>query len=87
MLKTDDDPQLNGPAPFVANGQVRPQARHRSADNLDGSTLSVTVMCERPSAGAFVACTKPQWEPGDATRVAVDDQRTTYLPLLLEVES
>jgi hypothetical protein len=83
MLKTVGDPQVRGPAPLNADGQVR----HCSANDRDGAESNVTVTCERLPASAFVARTKPTWKPGDAMHVTVDDQHATYLPLLLEVET
>jgi Flp pilus assembly protein TadG len=52
------------------------------ADNLDPARLSVSIACERPSGGAFGPCTNPMWQPGDATRVTVQYQYSTFFPFL-----
>jgi Flp pilus assembly protein TadG len=53
---------------------------------LDGSKLNVTIACERATGGSFAACTDPQWQPGDATRVTVDYEYTMFFPLLFGTE-
>jgi hypothetical protein len=87
VLKTVGNPQVRGPAPLNADGQVRPRVRHCSANDRDGAKSNVTVTCERLPASAFVARTKPTWKPGDATHVSVEELHATYLPPLLEVET
>lgn len=52
------------------------------ADNLDPARLSVRIVCERPSGGAFGPCANPMWQPGDATRVTVEYRYSTFFPLL-----
>jgi hypothetical protein len=56
------------------------------SSNLDGSKLTVTVACERPSGGTFTACTSPMWLPGDATKVTVDYRYSVFFPVLFGTE-
>jgi hypothetical protein len=56
------------------------------ADNLDGSRLTVTIKCERPSGSSFTPCTGTKWQPGDATRVKVDYTHVAFFPLLFGTE-
>ena len=56
------------------------------AGNLDGSKMTVTIACERPSGSSFSSCTKPMWMPGDATSVTVDYDYTMFFPLLFGTE-
>jgi hypothetical protein len=56
------------------------------ADNLDGSRLTVTIACERPSGSSFTPCTGTKWQPGDATRVKVDYTHVAFFPLLFGTE-
>lgn len=63
------------------------EARVRDmAGNLDDSRLTVTISCERPSGGSFVACSSPMWQPGDATVVAADYRHAVYFPLAFGME-
>jgi Flp pilus assembly protein TadG len=63
------------------------EARVRAmADNLDHAKLDVDVACERASGGSFTACSDPKWQPGDATRVTVSYDYTTFFPLLFGTE-
>jgi len=56
------------------------------ASSLDASKLSVRIACERASGGAFTPCSKPMWQPGDATSVTVEYDYTTFFPLLFGTE-
>ena len=56
------------------------------SSNLDGSRLNVTINCERPSGKAFTSCSKPMWQPGDATLVTVDYTYSMFFPLLFGTE-
>jgi Flp pilus assembly protein TadG len=56
------------------------------ADNLDGSKLTVTVACERPSGSSFTTCSSPLWQPGDATKVTVDYKYSMFFPILFGTE-
>ena len=59
------------------------EARVREiAAELDAGALDVDVTCQRPSGSAFVSCSNPQWQPGDATVVRVDYSYSMIFPLL-----
>jgi Flp pilus assembly protein TadG len=63
------------------------EARVRAmADNLDHAKLDIEVACERASGGSFTSCSDPQWQPGDATRVTVSYEYTTFFPFLFGTE-
>ena len=56
------------------------------AGNLDGSRMNVTIKCERPTGTTFSSCSKPMWQPGDATTVTVDYKYPMFFPLLFGTE-
>ncbi|MFV2063684.1 MAG: TadE/TadG family type IV pilus assembly protein [Chloroflexota bacterium] len=56
------------------------------ANNLDGSKMTVTIKCERPSGSTFGSCSNPMWQPGDATLVTVDYKYSMFFPLLFGTE-
>jgi hypothetical protein len=56
------------------------------ASNLDASKVKVSVSCQRPSGSTFVACSNPQWLPGDATSVKVDYKYSMFFPFLFGTE-
>jgi Flp pilus assembly protein TadG len=59
------------------------EARVREvAGELNNAALSVSVTCERQTGGAFVSCTAPLWQSGDATVVRVDYSYSMLFPLL-----
>lgn len=58
------------------------EARVRAmSTGLDGTKLTVTSTCQRPSGGSFVACTTPFWASGDSVKVKVDYDYTMVWPL------
>lgn len=56
------------------------------SSNLDGTRLTVTIGCERDSGGSFVACSSPEWQPGDVTFVRADYDYPMIFPLLFGTE-
>ncbi len=51
--------------------------------SLDLSKLNVAISCERPSGSAFVACSTPSWQSGDAVVVQVDYAYRMIWPLAM----
>jgi len=51
--------------------------------NLDLSKMNIAITCERPSGSAFVACTTPSWQAGDAVVVKVDYAYKMIWPLAM----
>lgn len=48
---------------------------------LNGSALTVSTTCRRPSGSTFISCVNPQWQPGDSVTVQVDYSYSMIWPL------